>query len=83
MDEPPPYRLDIPGLSEDEQATTVPHGLAGRPWVGIRFDCCGVYTRIYRNAPGTAYVGACPRCLRRVTLRVGSDGTDARFFVAE
>ncbi len=83
MDDPPPYRLDIDGLDNpayDERGTT---NLHGRPWLGIHFDCCGVYTRIYRNAEGTAYQGCCPRCLRKVRLRVGADGIDARFFIAE
>ncbi len=83
MDEPPPYHLEIEGAedarSRDQQNTS----LRGRPWVGIRFDCCDVYTRVYRNREGTAYQGRCPRCMRSVTLRVGPGGTDARFFVAE
>ena len=80
MADTPPYRLDIEGL-EDEAAPV--SGRKPRAWLGIHFDCCGVYTRIYRNRAGTAYEGVCPRCARRVVVRVGEGGTDARFFVAE
>jgi len=53
-----------------------------QPWVGIHFDCCGRYARVYRNAEGTAYEGRCPDCLRTVRLRVGPGGTSSRFFTA-
>lgn len=56
---------------------------AARPWVGIQFECCNVYARVYRNSEGTAYCGRCPHCLRVVTLRVGPGGTNARFFKAQ
>ena len=79
----PPYYLDINGLKETSDGDREPTALRNRPWVGIRFDCCGFYARVYRSADGTVYRGACPRCQRHVTLRVGPDGTDARFFVAE
>lgn len=82
MDEPP-YRIDIDGIDSPDGATPAPGDLRGRPWVGIHFDCCGAYTRIFRNRDGTVYQGRCPRCLRRLTLRVGPDGTDARFFSAK
>lgn len=55
----------------------------GQPWVGIRFECCGVYSRVYRDRDGKAYEGRCPKCLKRVCLRVGPGGTRARFFTAE
>ena len=83
MDEPPPYHLDIDGVEDPRVQTRGRSNLRSRPWIGIHFDCCGVYTRIYRNRDGTSYEGCCPRCTRKVSLRIGPDGTDARFFVAQ
>jgi hypothetical protein len=80
--EEPAYHLDIEGLGGPDAADSAAT-LRGRPWIGIHFDCCGTYTRIYRNPEGTAYNGFCPRCGRKVRLKVGPGGTDARFFVAE
>jgi len=53
-----------------------------RPFVGIHFECCSVYTRIYRNKKQTAYVGHCPRCMRGIRLRIGPGGSSHRFFRA-
>jgi hypothetical protein len=83
MDESAPYHLDIEGLEETHAPSDGGGGFRGRSWVGIRFDCCGVYTRVYRSSDGTAYRGSCPRCLRKIRLRVGEGGTSSRFFVAE
>ncbi len=83
MEDTPAYRLDIQGLDENTDAPSDPKEDQRRPWVGIRFDCCGVYTRIYRNPEATAYTGQCPRCGKKVRLKVGDGGTDSRFFVAE
>lgn len=77
----------MPGESFD--ASSEPHEV-GRPeertgprrFVGVRFECCRVYCRIYINREQTAYVGNCPRCGRQVRLRIGPEGTDARFFTA-
>lgn len=55
----------------------------GRRFVGIHFTCCSIYLRIYLNREGTAYEGACPRCYKRVRLKVGPGGTDNRFFTAQ
>jgi hypothetical protein len=51
-----------------------------RQFLGIWFECCHVYGRIYKNKDGTAYVGRCPKCLRSVRARVGAEGTNQRFF---
>ena len=53
-----------------------------RPYVGVLFECCGIYVRIYRRPGQMFYLGRCPKCLRTVRLRVGRDGTAARFFRA-
>ena len=53
-----------------------------RPFVGVQFECCSIYARIYRNAAGTAYVGNCPRCAKKIELKIGHGGSDSRFFTA-
>jgi hypothetical protein len=53
-----------------------------RPYVGINFTCCNVYSRVYRNRAGDAYEGMCPKCYRRVKLGIGPGGTSQRFFDA-
>lgn len=83
MSHSPDYRLNFEGLDNVRPDNHEASDFVGRPWVGVHFNCCAVYARIYRNTEGTAYDGVCPRCRSAVTLRVGSDGTDARFFVAE
>jgi hypothetical protein len=53
-----------------------------RHFVGIHFECCNVYTRVYRREDQREYIGRCPNCLRTVRLRVGPDGSSARMFRA-
>lgn len=53
-----------------------------KPYLGIMYNCCGVYGRIYKNKEGTAYVGSCPKCMRNLKVPVGKGGTEQRFFNA-
>ncbi len=67
---------------EDTARSTAPVAAGGgdRPWIGVQFDCAGVYLRVNRNAAGTGYLSRCPRCGAVVRFRVGTGGTDQRFF---
>jgi hypothetical protein len=53
-----------------------------RPFLGIHFACCGIYSRIYTTASGSAFAGNCPRCGRRIEVGISPDGQDGRFFSA-
>jgi hypothetical protein len=84
MADEPDYILDITGLADAPTAAegSAAAGDAARRWLGVHFECCGVYARIYKNRQGTAYVGHCPRCSRPLRVRIGHDGTSCRFFIA-
>jgi hypothetical protein len=60
-------------------------GQAGRkrPFIGMHFKCCNVYSRIYLNREGTAFVGWCPRCAAKSVVKVSPTGSKSRFFTAE
>lgn len=59
------------------------HSTTGtRPFIGVMFECCRVYSRIYLNKAGTAFVGWCPKCTARVQVNVSPTGSKSRFFTA-
>jgi hypothetical protein len=70
-------RLDLSSEPPPPPAEEAP---PARPYLGVHFACCGVYSRIYRNAEQTAYAGHCPRCTRSVQVNIAPGGSDQRFF---
>ncbi len=48
--------------------------------MGVMFECCRIYVRVYANAERTAYVGRCPRCAKSVRFVVGEGGSNSRFW---
>ena len=83
MPEEEDYILELGGKKADAEDATGDYEGGPRPFISVYFDCCGVYNRVYRNREGTAYAGWCPRCLRKVHVRIGPDGTRCRFFRAK
>ena len=54
-----------------------------RKFIGVWFECCHTYGRLYKNKEGTIYRGRCPKCLRTVQVRVdvnNENATNRRFF---
>lgn len=82
MREQPDFLIDIEGIEPPDAPPPNDAALSHRPWIGIRFDCCGVYSRIYRSLTASAYEGRCPHCQRPVRVLIGRGGTTQRLFVA-
>ena len=79
----PDYVVEIAGLQQPAPPhSNVSNRLRDRPWVSVRWNCCGVYSRVYRNAAATAYEGRCPRCTAPVRAAIGPGGTSSRVFEA-
>lgn len=78
--------MDDPGsqldLSSDAAPTKGPGEDRRGKFLGVTFECCGVYARIYQNRAGDAYEGRCPRCMGRIHVGIGPEGGNTRFFVA-
>ena len=58
-----------------------------KKFLGIYFECCNAYGRLYQNAKGTHYVGRCPKCMMNLKVPIGNAGdnpnaTNQRFFKA-
>ena len=54
-----------------------------RKFIGVWFECCHAYGRLYKSKDGTTYRGRCPKCLRSVQVRVDENdekATSRRFF---
>lgn len=51
-----------------------------KKFLGVKFNCCQVYQRVYINKEKTHYSGRCPKCLTPVKIKIGTGGTNNRFF---
>ncbi len=81
------YILELGGKQvtakrDQPQQMEVASSFRGRPWLAVHWKCCNVYSRVYRNAKGTAYDGRCPQCSKAVHVAVGPEGSSERFFEA-
>ena len=42
-------------------------------FIGILFECCNIYRRIYVNKEKNAYEGKCPKCKRKLNVDYEED----------
>jgi len=56
---------------------------SSKQFIGMKFDCCHIYNRIYINKEKTAYEGRCPKCLRKISIKISKGGVSDRFFSAQ
>jgi len=54
----------------------------GRVWIGVYYECCETYARVYRRPADVEYRGRCPSCGSAITIRVGPNGVNSRFLIA-
>ena len=85
MSDPRDYKLDVSSVPAAAQSAssgaTGSRAAQSKPYLSVRFACCRVYQRVYRDPDGRRYRGRCPRCAKAVTFAVGAGGTSARYFV--
>jgi|LakMenE18May11ns_1017448.scaffolds.fasta_scaffold9693681_2 hypothetical protein len=72
--------LNLVSEPEKREAEQARSSSLARSFLGIHFQCCQVYARIFMTADRTAYRGSCPRCGKPVVFRIGEGGTSHRFF---
>ena len=53
-----------------------------KKFLGIMFECCNIYRRIYINKKGNSYEGRCPKCFAVVKVLIGPGGSENRMFRA-
>jgi len=78
MTDPRDYKIEVAGVS---QSPANARGSSPRPFLSVRFACCGVYQRIYRSATAPATRGRCPPLWKAGEFIVGDGGTEARQFI--
>ncbi|PIR21983.1 MAG: hypothetical protein COV44_10345 [Deltaproteobacteria bacterium CG11_big_fil_rev_8_21_14_0_20_45_16] len=49
-------------------------GKPKKAYLGILFECCKVYSRVYRESDQDYYEGRCPKCMRKLHVRVDPSG---------
>ncbi len=75
--------LSAGGVDLSEGGNAADPGGSIRPWIGIHFECCNVYSRLYRAPDALRYEGHCPRCGLPVSIRVARDGVNTRLLRAK
>jgi len=68
---------EVSDVEEDNQEQST------RKFIGVWFECCHTYGRLYKNKEGTMYRGRCPKCLRPVQVAINAESeraTNRRFF---
>lgn len=49
-------------------------------FLSLYWECCHVFSRVYKSDDGKSYQGNCPKCRIGISVPIGPDGTTRRCF---
>jgi len=56
--------------------------VTGRSYIGVHYECCQVYSRVYLKQEQKKQISHCPKCGNAFHIKFSENGTDSPFWLA-